>query len=153
MNKFVMKRSPFLWLLELLLVFLALGGLYGGISFLVDPTGEMMQMNAVLPLLPVPDYTLPGIFLVTVMGVFPLLFTFGLIRLPAWSRADSLSAWSRHYWAWTGSVGVGIVLVVWLAVQGYLIGFQWPIQFITLANGILIVLAAMIPGIEKYFRR
>lgn len=148
-----MKRPPVLWLLVFLLVFLALGGLYGGISFLVDPTGEMMQMNEVLPLLPVPDYTLPGLFLFTVMGIFPLLLTFGLIRLPAWNRADSLSAWSRHYWAWTGSVGVGIVLVVWLAVQGYLIGFQWPIQYITLANGILIVLVAMIPVIEMYFRR
>lgn len=112
-----------------------------------------MQMNEVLPRLPVPDYTLPGLFLFIVMGVFPLLLTFGLIRLPAWNRADSLSAWSRHYWAWTGSVGVGIVLVVWLAVQGYLIGFQWPIQYITFANGILIVLVAMIPVIEMYFRR
>jgi hypothetical protein len=148
-----MKRPPVLWLLVFLLVFLALGGLYGGISFLVDPTGGAMQMHEVLPLLPVPDYTLPGLFLITVMGLFPLLLTFGLIKMPAWSWADTLSGWSRHYWAWTGSVGVGVVLVMWLSVQGFLIGFQWPIQYITLANGILIILVAIIPGIERFYVR
>lgn len=148
-----MKRPVFLWLLVFLLVFLALGGLYGGISMLVDPSGKAMQMDEVLPLLPVPDYFLPGLFLVAVMGIFPLLLTFGLIKQPAWSWADSLSTWSRHYWAWTGSVAVGLILVIWLAVQGFLIGFQWPIQYITLVNGILILLAAVIPSVQKYFRR
>ena len=148
-----MKRPAILWLLVFLLVFLALGGFYGGISMLVDPSGRMLQMDGVLPLLPVPDYFLPGLFLLFVMGLFPILLTYGLIKQPVWSWADSLSAWSGHYWAWTGSVGVGVVLVLWLAVQAILIGFQWPIQYITLVNGVLIILVAVIPNVQKYFKR
>ena len=148
-----MIRPAILWLLVFLLVFLALGGFYGGISMLVDPSGRMLQMDGVLPLLPVPDYFLPGLFLLFVMGLFPILLTYGLIKQPVWSWADSLSTWSGHYWAWTGSVGVGVVLVLWLAVQAILIGFQWPIQYITLVNGVLIILVAVIPNVQKYFKR
>ena len=148
-----MKRPAILWLLVFLLVFLALGGLYGGISMLVDPSGRMLQMDGVLPLLPVPDYFLPGLFLLFVMGLFPILLTYGLIKQPVWSWVDSLSTWCGHYWAWTGSVGVGVVLVLWLAVQAILIGFQWPIQYITLVNGVLIILVAVIPSVQKYFKR
>ena len=148
-----MKRPAILWLLVFLLVFLALGGFYGGISMLVDPSGRMLQMDGVLPHLPVPDYILPGLFLLFVMGLFPILLTYGLIKQPVWRWADSLSTWSGHYWAWTGSLGVGILLVIWLAVQAILIGFQWPIQYITLVNGVLIILVTVIPSVQKYFKR
>jgi hypothetical protein len=67
-----MKRPVALWLLVLSLVFLALGGMYGGIAMLTDPSGNSLQMAEILPLLPVPDYTLPGLFLLFVMGVAPL---------------------------------------------------------------------------------
>jgi hypothetical protein len=138
-----MRRPAFLWLLVFLLVFLAFGGFYGGVSMLLDPTGSLLQMDEVLPLLPIPDFFLPGLFLVVIMGLFPLLLTFGLIWQPNWSWANSISAWSRHYWAWTGSITVGIVLIIWLAIQGFLIGF----------NGILITLVAVIPSVQKYFGR
>ena len=91
-----MKRPVFLWLLVFLLISLALGGLNGGMSMLVDPFGKAMQMEEVLPLLPVLDYFLPGLFLVTVMGLCPLVLTCGLIKQPAWGWAGSLSARSRH---------------------------------------------------------
>jgi hypothetical protein len=147
-----MKRPISIYLLVFLLIFLALGGLYGGISMLTDPSGRTLLMDEVLPLLPVPNYLLPGLFLTTVMGLFPLLVTFGIIWYPDWEWAHSLSAWSKHYWAWTGSIALGSMLVIWLAIQGYMIGFRWPIQYVTLINGILILLAAMIPNIRRYFR-
>ncbi|MCE7860902.1 MAG: hypothetical protein DYG86_14095 [Chloroflexi bacterium CFX2] len=151
MTKNNMKRPPFLWLLVFLLVFLALGGFYGGISMLADPTGKALQMDEVLPLLPVPDYFLPGLFLLSIMGIVPLLLVYGLIWQPRWGWANWLSSWSKHYWAWTGSIVVGIVLMIWLAVQGLLIGFQWPIQYMTLTNGILIILVALFPSVRSYF--
>jgi pimeloyl-ACP methyl ester carboxylesterase len=41
--------------------------------------------------------------------------------------AETLSGWSRHHWAWTGTLGLGVTLGIWLLVQGLLIGFKWPI--------------------------
>ena len=46
-----MKRPITVWLLVFSLVFLALGGLYGGIAMLSDPSGNLLQMSEVLPLL------------------------------------------------------------------------------------------------------
>lgn len=148
-----MKRSMTLWLLIFFLVFLAVGGLYGGVVMLIDPTGNLLQMAEVLPLLRVPDYTLPGLFLLFVMGLLPLLLTYALLARPNWVWADSIFNWSGHYWAWTGTLALGVTLAAWLAVQGVLIGFQWPIQYVTAVNGLLIILLVLMPGVRRLYAR
>lgn len=147
-----MKRPFTLWLLVFFLVFLALGGLYGGIAMLADPSGNALQMGDVLPLLHIPNYTLPGLFLFIVMGLAPIFLTYGLMTRPKWAWADSLIRWSGHHWAWAGSLAIGVVLMIWLAVQAMLIGFRWPIQYVTAGNGLLIVLLALVPGVRKFYR-
>jgi hypothetical protein len=148
-----MKRPISLWLLVFLLLFLSFGGFFGGIFMLLDPTGRALEMDVVLPLLPVPDFVLPGLFLIVVMGILPLVLVYGLIWKPDLKCADRITNWNGRYWAWTGAMILGLVLVFWLGIQGVLIGFRWPIQFITLANGLLILLAALAPGMQKYSRR
>ena len=148
-----MNRPLVLWLLIFSLLFLALGGLYGGIAMLTDPTGHSLQLNEMLPLLPVPDYILPGLFLLFVMGLAPLIFIYGLLTLPNWTWANTLSRWSGHYWAWTGTLALSILLAIWLGVQGLLIGFKWPIQYITAVNGLLIFLLAFMPSIRNLYAR
>ncbi len=146
-----MRRPLTLWLLFFLLLFLGLGGLYGGVAMLTDPTGSSLQLTEVLPLLPVSDYTLPGLFLLIVMGVAPLILTYGLLARPNWSWAETLSRWSGHHWAWTGTLGLGVALACWLIVQGFLIGFKWPIQYITAAAGLLIILLALMPSVRRFY--
>jgi len=146
-----MKRPVALWLLILSLVFLALGGLYGGIAMLTDPSGNSLQMAEILPLLPVPDYTLPGLFLLFVMGVAPLVLTYALLARPTWKWTNAITRWNNHHWAWTGTVALGVVLALWLVVEGIMIGFEWPIQYVTAVNGILILLFALVPSVRKYY--
>jgi len=78
------KRPFALWPLIFCLLFLTLGGLYGGISMLTVPTGSSLQLTEILPLLPVSDYILPGIFLLVMMGLVPLLLICGLLTRPKW---------------------------------------------------------------------
>ena len=148
-----MQRPLTLWPLLFLLLFLGLGGLYGGLAMLTDPTGGSLELTGVLPLLPVPDYTLPGLFLFIVMGLTPLVLAYGLLARPNWSWAETLSRWSRRHWAWTGTLGLCVTLAVWLVIQAWLIGFKWPIQYITAANGLLIVLLALVPGVRQFYAR
>jgi hypothetical protein len=148
-----MRRPVVLWPLAFLLVFLGVGGLYGGIAMLADPSGGILQMSDVLPMLPVPDYTLPGLFLLVVMGVFPLLLTYALLTRPVWPWAEPLSRWGGHHWAWTGTLALGAVLAVWLAAQALMIGFRWPIQYVTAGNGLAIVLLALVPEVRRRFAR
>jgi hypothetical protein len=146
-----MKRPFAVWLLIIFLVFLALGGVYGGMAMLLDPSGGLLQMSDVLTLLHLPNYILPGLFLIFVMGLAPLIMTYGLLARPRWPRIDRWTEWSGHHWSWTGSLIIGVILLFWLGIQGMLIGFRWPIQYVTAVNGLLIILFALIPKVRRFY--
>ena len=147
-----MKLPSALLILTFFLVFLGLGGAVGAYSFLSDPSGTSMGMEKELELLPVPDYTLPGIFLFFVMTITPLFLTLGLIARPEIPLLQNLFRFAPYYWAWTGTVILGLVLILWLSVEAYFIGFGAPIQFATAANGFAIFLLPFLPSIRKHFQ-
>ena len=71
---------------------------------LADPaSGGYLDFADMLPLLPVNDFILPGLFLTAFMGLFPLFLVYGLIARPTWPMVDKFFKWSGHYWAWTGT--------------------------------------------------
>jgi hypothetical protein len=145
-------RKPFaVWLLIFFMLFLGLGGLYGGISMLMDPSGKLLQMDAVLPALRVPNYILPGLFLSGFMGVTPIALAYGLLARPNWVFLQPLNRWNGIHWAWTGCVALGIILAAWLAIQGALIGFRWPIQFVTIFNDVIILGLSFLPQVKRFY--
>jgi hypothetical protein len=146
-----LKRPVILWPLLFLLLFLAVGGLYGGIAMLIDPAGDLIGLAHTLPELPVSDFILPGLFLLLVMGIMPLLLIYGLLARPGWTWAERLFHWSGHHWAWTGTLLLGIVLAIWLIYQAFLISFEWPIQYITAVDGFLIILFLLMPGMRTFY--
>lgn len=145
-----MKRPFSLWLLIFFLVFLALGGFVGAYSFLTDPTGASLGMDKELALLPVPNYILPGLFLLLMMTITPLFLTVGLFAQPNIPFLQTLLRFSPFHWSWTGTVILGIGLMLWLIFEAYFIGFFAPIQYVTVINGLLILLLPFIPAIKKY---
>ena len=146
-----MARRLALAALVVSLLFLAFGGLYGGVEMLRDPSGGSLGMDVVLPQLPVPDFFLPGLFLLTVMGVVPLALVVGLLARPSCGWAAAVTRWGGHHWAWTGTLALGIVLGVWLAVQGWMIGFAWPIQYVTAGNGVAILALTLLPVVRRSY--
>ena len=146
-----MKRPFMLWPLILVLIFLAMGGFSGGIPMLADPAnGGYLQFGEMLPDLPVSNFILPGLFLLVVMGIFPLLLAYALIARPDWSWVDRLFQWSNHYWAWTGTLILVGIIAIWLVYEGCLIGW-FPITYITAVLGLLILLLAMLPSVRKFY--
>jgi hypothetical protein len=147
-----MKRPVALWVLIFWLFLLALGGLYGGIAMLLDPSGGLLQMTGVLPLLPVKDYVLPGLFLMGIMGSVSVISALWLVGSPERFMGEIYHSLMGYHWAWTGTVVLGIILATWLFIQGILIGFQWPIQYVTAINGLLIMLFALLPSVRGFYR-
>ncbi len=62
-----------------------------------------MDLDQVLPLLPVNDYVLPGLFLLLVMGAAPLLLVYALLARPDWP-------WIERFFRWSRTTGRGQVL-------------------------------------------
>ena len=120
---------------------------------LLDPSGSSLQMADVLPLLPVSNYVLPGLFLLFIMGLFPVLLIYGLIARPDWIWLESTFPKLQYHWAWAGVVLLGVVLAVWLIVEGVLIGFKWAIQYVTAINGLLILLFVFLPPVKRFYQR
>ena len=148
-----MKRPIALWILIFWLVFLAFGGLYGGIAMLLDPSGGLLQMTEVLLLLPVSNYVLPGLFLLFIMGLLPLFLIYGLLARPNWAWLESFFRQIEYHWAWIGTVILGVVLAIWLIIEGVMIGFKWAIQYVTAVNGLFILFFVFFPSVRKFYKK
>lgn len=126
--------------LLVLLILLGLGGLAGGGSMLFDPSGADMGLSVeMLDGLPVADFVLPGLFLVGVMGVAPLVIAFGM--------------WKHKSWSWAAALILGIILVLWIGFQIVLWGAPQPVQVLYLAWGILMAALCFVPGLRTEIQR
>ncbi len=148
-----MHRPASVWYLTVILIVLALGGLAGAYGFLSDPSGVGMGMAGQLDRLPVPDFTLPGVFLFVAMFLFPLFLVYGLLARPEWRTAAELEAWAKAHWAWVGSLLLGTVLALWLIIQAFYIGFWWPIQWFTGFLDASILVSTLAAPTRKHFRK
>ncbi len=134
------KRSRSLGLLVLMAALLlqGLSGIAGGIGLVLDPSGSSLQIPlSLLAGSPFENYLLPGLILLTVLGFVPLVAFYGLLQQRAWS--------------WLLAVLVGVALIVWIAVEIAIIGYQAdpPLQLIYGALGIVILVAGALPSTRR----
>jgi uncharacterized BrkB/YihY/UPF0761 family membrane protein len=135
------SRSPALWLLLAALLFQGVSGVAGGIGLVGDPSGGALHLPAsLLEGTPFGDYRIPGLVLLVVLGIFPLVV---VARL-----------WREKSWAWFGALLTGAALVVWIAVQVMMIGYasEPPLQLIYGVLGIAILVLALRPEVRARFR-
>lgn len=121
------------------LIMLGVSGLAGGAAMLADPSGAGMDLSLEMrDGLPISDFVLPGLFLISVMGVAPLIIAYGV--------------WKQLPWTWGAAVTQGVVLVVWIGLQIVLWGVPMDIQILYLAWGLAIVALCFAPGVRLSLR-
>ena len=59
--------------------------------------------------------------------------------------------YKNRHWAWTYSLYIGIMLIIWIDVQVYLIGYGENLQTLYALEGMLIVILTLLPANMKYF--
>lgn len=129
------------------LLFLGLGGIYGGLSFITAPTGSSMNVSqSYLSGLPIQDYLLPGILLLVGFGLFPVLLAVALWMKPTW-----LAPLASHYMGWIVTVMLSIGLMLWMLVQIGIMGIQQPIQIIIIIVALTIFVLALLPQTRAYY--
>lgn len=143
------RRPLSVWLLSAVLGVLSLGGLSGAWMFLAHPDGKAIGMQETLARLPVDSFFLPGIFLLLVMCLLPTLLIVGLLARPDWALLDPVSRATGMHWSWVGTVALDVVIVIWLGIESFYIGFSAPAQYFTAVLGVGIFVFALVPSTRR----
>jgi hypothetical protein len=122
------------------ILFQGISGLFGGLGLIIDPTGE--SLNIPLGWLegsPFINYLIPGLILFSLLGVFPIYITVGLLN--------------QKLIYWYLSLILGIVVLIWIATEIIIIGYQSnpPLQLIYGILGIAIVALTLQPKVKYHF--
>jgi len=120
----------------------AVGGIPSGIGMIRDPVNNIGMPLSMLEGSPFGDYLIPGLILLIVLGLFPLVVLYGLIR--------------RYQWAWWCALAVGAGLVIWIATEiallGFLPGTGIVLQIVFGLVGAAIIVLALVRPTRRFFR-
>ena len=119
-------------------IFLGVGALYGGIELLTDADGFGLK-KVWLDGTPFPDYTIPGLFLLVVIGG-------GMLAAAAITIAGA-------GWASLGAAGMGVMVLAFLAIETTVIGYQGATQLPLLVTTALPALALIVLGARHAYVR
>ena len=113
-----------------ILILLGIGAVYGGVTLIIDPTGELLGLPLeVLDLSPFSNYLIPGIILLIMIGLLPFYITYSTIRkLP------------KYDWM---IIAQGILLIIWLTTEIIMGIFEPFIHYTYYTIGILLVLCGI----------
>ncbi|MEK5234515.1 hypothetical protein NST99_02200 [Paenibacillus sp. FSL L8-0470] len=146
------KRPGAVILLYILQAFLGVGAVGGGLMLLADPSGEMIGMpSSVLERSPFEDFAIPGVLLLVIFGLLPLLVLYGLVKKPDWKWAAPLNPFRTLHSAWALSLYIGFGQIIWIMVQTYMMDAVSVVHVIYTSLGLLIQAVTLLPAVQGYF--
>ena len=147
------RAAPFsLWILRLLLIFIGTGGLVSGAMLFSSPDGAMIKLNTgILRGTPFDNFLIPGIILFLFIGIFPILVSYGLLRQPAWHRAEAINICKKYRWPWTAAWAAGVIILIWIIVETALLGYISFLQPVIAIWGIAIIALTLLPKIRQFY--
>lgn len=137
----------------LLQVLLAMGAFIGGGAFLLAPDGHLIQMPlSHLKNSPFSDFLIPGLFLFTFLGIFPLAVAYSLWKTPGWRWPDILNPFKQIHWGWAASLAAGVIVIIWITVEILWVPFGF-VHILFYGWGVALVLLTLFPDVRRYYTR
>ena len=147
----VFKNHILYYFLCFLLLFLGLNAIMGGLLLMMKPDGSLMGMTLDwLQNAPFKNYFIPGLILFSTLGLFTLFTLAGLVFKMDQKWYNLLNVYKDRFWAWTYSLYIGIIAIIWITVQLVMTQYFW-IQPVIIFNGVLIIISVMNPAVIKKF--
>jgi hypothetical protein len=136
MSDALAPRTFAVWVLIVLLIVQAVGAIGGGAVLVISPDGSLMRMPlSQLEGSPFDSFLVPGLILLVVLGIAPLVAAIGLVL--------------RRTWAWWLAGVVGCGLLIWIGVEMTIVQFDW-LQPTYFGMGLAIVLACLPRSVRRY---
>lgn len=149
------RRPPALKALTLTEIMFAFVGFMSGYALISSPSGEGLGLSLdLLENAPVGDFLLVGLFFVAFFGVLPAVAAYGLWTRKRWRWTDPVNRWTGQNWAWTATVALGVVLLLWIAIElvlvGFLAGIGGALQIVITLLGILVLSLITRPSVKTH---
>jgi hypothetical protein len=148
------RRSRTATALGLITMFEGVTAIGGGIAFLVDTTGGVYTDDpaflAILEGTPIDTFLLPGLFLLTVVGLVPLASGLGILRPRSLPRLRWLEDRTGYHWPWAVTIGVGLALLAWMAVELVVMEEADLLHVVYGVWGVLLVVGPLLPSVRRW---
>jgi len=140
-------------LLIFLHILLGVGAVFGGLVLVIDPSGGLIKMPMTfLENSPFNNFLIPGIILLVILGIFPLITAYALISKWDWKAANRLNLFSEMHWSWAYSLYIGFALIIWITVEGLIMKQIAVIHVVYIILGLVIQAITVLPSVQKYYR-
>ncbi|SDJ81829.1 hypothetical protein [Flavobacterium noncentrifugens] len=137
-----------------LLAFLGLSAIGGGGALILSPSGKLLGglPLQILKHSPFFNFLIPGIILFVILGIWPIVTVWALIKKPACPSANHLNFFKDMHWAWAFSIYIPFALIIWIQVETFMIqGVGW-LQTFYMLYSIPMLIAALLPQIRNKYR-
>lgn len=138
-----------------LLAFLGISALGGGAALIISPSGKLLGglPLSILTRSPFTDFLIPGIILFTVLGLFPSVIVYFLLKKTDSKLAEYFNFFKDMYWAWSFSIYVAFALIIWIQVETiYIQGVGWLQTFYMLFS-IPLIFVALLPQVRNFYKK
>jgi hypothetical protein len=136
-NQKSLKHNSLYFLIGCIL-FQGISGLFGGFALLIDPTGKLLRMPiSMLEGSLFENFQVPGLILLTILGILPMVVFYGLLK--------------RRLWSWYGALTVSVALMIWIGIQIWMVGYhpKPPLQLIYGLLGFILLTLTLLPSVRK----
>ena len=138
-----------------LLAFLGLSAIGGGGALIISPSGKLLGglPLSILERSPFNNFLIPGIILFVVLGLFPGLLIFCLLKKPAFKLAERINLFKDMHWSWSFSIYIAFALIIWIQVETIFIkGTGW-LQTFYILYSITIIFVALLPQVKILYKK
>jgi hypothetical protein len=154
MKKQTYSRAFAVRLLILLQFLLGFGALVSGGLLVLAPDGSLIQMPlSMLKYSPFSNFLIPGIFLSTFMGIYPLAVAYSLWRKPAWRWPEAINPFKQQHWCWAASLASGVILLIWITTQVLMLQSTAFLHVLYFTWGCVLILLTLTPKVRQYTMR
>jgi len=149
-----MKTKAFLYILIILLGFLALGAIFGGGALIISPSGELLRMPlSNLGTSPFKDFLIPGIILFSILGVIPVILIFALLKKPKCKFCESLNLFNDMHWAWSFCIYVSFALIIWIQVEMIFLKTVMWLQAFYMFYALIMIFVLLLPQLRNLYKK